>query len=187
MNDANQNILDAIKVSVWGGFDTFDQAQEVITDLLEEGADEKMLRESVETEFKLKADAEKSWPQTTDVDQLNSSFRALKKVGILCLHNAGYTMSDGHDDAVAAISEYPKDTFIGYCFYHGQDLERVLSSGGLLLAYDHIRGDVEEKIHVAKIVQREMEAVGFRVEWDGTPDQRINLPDFDWKHRTKPD
>ena len=183
MNEVNQYILDAIKVHVWGGFDTPEDIQEVISDLLEEGADEKMLRESVSIEFRKKLEAEKSWPQVTDLDRLESVFQALKTKGILCLHNAGYTMSDGHEDSNEALSAYPKAKFFGYCFYHGQDLERAVSGGGLMLAYDHVDGDVPEKIKVAQTMQQELEKAGFTVEWDGTTNQRINIPKFDWKNR----
>ena len=183
MNEVNQYILDTIKTHVWGGFDTPDDIQEVISDLLEEGADEEMLRESVSFEFKKKLEAEKTWPSVTDLDRLKSVFQTLESNGILCLHNAGYTMSDGHEDSNEALSSYPKGQFFGYCFYHGQDLERVVSGGGLMLAYDHIDGDVPEKIKVAQTMQQELEKAGFTLEWDGTTNQRINIPKFDWKHR----
>jgi hypothetical protein len=183
MNEVNQYILDAIKVHVWGGFDTPEEIQEMISDLLEEGADEKMLRESVSVEFKKKLDAEKSWPPVTDLDRLDTVYQVLKANGILCLHNAGYTMSDGHEDSSEALSAYPKAKFYGYCFYHGQDLERAVSGGGLLLAYDHVNGDVPEKIEVAQTIQQELEKAGFTVVWDGTTNQRINIPKFVWRHR----
>jgi len=183
MNEVTQYILDAIKVHVWGGFDTPDDIQGVISGLLEEGADEKVLRESVSIEFKKKLEAEKSWPQITDLDQLESAFQALKSNGILCLHNTGYTMSDGHEDLNEALSAYPKGKFFGYCFYHGQDLARVVSGGGLMLAYDHVNGDVPEKIRVGQTMQQELEKAGFTLDWDGTTNQRLNIPKFDWKHR----
>lgn len=183
MNEVNQYILDTIKVHVWGGFDAADEIQEVISDLLEEGADEKLLRESVSIEFKKKFEAENFWPQVTDIDRLENVFQVLNSNGILCLHNAGYTMSDGHEDSSNALRSYPKGKFFGYCFYHGQDLERAISGGGLMLAYDHVDGDVPEKIKVAQTMQQELEKAGFILDWDGTTNQRINIPQFDWKHR----
>jgi hypothetical protein len=183
MNEVNQYILDAIKVHVWGGFDTLNDVQEVISDLLEDGADEKMLREFVNTEFDKKFEAEKSWAEVTDVDRLDNVFKVLMNNGILCLHNSGYTMSDGHEDSHEALSAYAKGKFFGYCFYHEQDLERAVAGSGLMLAYDHVDGDVPEKIKVAKTMQQELEKAGFTVDWDGTTNQRINVPKFDWKHR----
>jgi hypothetical protein len=184
MSEVDEYILSAIKVHVWGGFDTPDQVQDKISDLLEDDADEKMLRASVDLEFKKKLEAEKSWPAVTDYDRLDAIFTTLKGKGILCLHNAGYTMSDGHDDANEAIASYPKGRFYGYCFYHGQDLERAVSGGGLTIAYDHVNGDVPDKIKVALSIKTELEQAGFVLKWNGTTDQRIDIPEFDWKHRS---
>ncbi len=78
---------------------------------------------------------------------------------------------------------YPKGAFFGYCFYHGQDLERAVSGGGLMLAYEHVDGDVPEKIKVAQTIQQELQRAGFTLEWDGTTNQKVNIVQFDWKHR----
>ncbi|MFA0570877.1 DUF6891 domain-containing protein [Vibrio gallaecicus] len=183
MNEVNQYILDAIKINVWGGFSSPADVQELISDLLEEGADEQTLRQSVGNEFKAKLEAEKSWPKVTDFDRLDLVFNSLKDKGIICLHNAGYTMSDGHEDSHEVLHKHPIGKFFGYCFYHGQDLERAVPGGGLMLAYDHIDGDVPEKISVAQTIKQELEKEGFVLEWDGTTRQRIGIPNFDWKHR----
>jgi len=63
INEVNQYILDTVKVHVWGGFDTSDDIQELITELLEAGADEKMFRAAVNVEFNQKHAAEKTWPK----------------------------------------------------------------------------------------------------------------------------
>lgn len=185
MNDVDAYILKAVKLKIWGGFDTPEDVQEMISDLLEDGADEEMLRKSVDPEFKKKFEAEKSWPRVTDFDRLDEVFTTLKSKGILCLHNAGYTMSDGHYDANEALADYPEGQFYGYCFYHGQDLERAVSGEGLMLAYDHVEGDVPDKLKVASSIKVELERAGFGLEWNGTADQRITIPDFDWKHRSR--
>lgn len=53
-----------------------------------------------------------------------------------------------------------------------------------MLTYDHVNGDVPEKIKVAQTIQQELERAGFNLDWDGTANQRINIPAFDWKHRS---
>ena len=184
MSDVDDYILDKIKVHVWGGFDSEDDIQDIITDILEDDANEEMLRKSVNLEFEKKREAEKSWPSVTDVDRLEQVFQVLKNKGVLCLHNAGYTMSDGHSDASEEISNYPKGSFYGYCFYHGQDLERAVFGHGLMIAFDHIEGDVPDKLKVAMAVADELKKNGFEIEWDGSTDKRINIPKFDWKNRS---
>lgn len=183
MSDIDQYILDAIKTFVWSGFYSPADVQQAIGDLLEEGADEAMLRAHVLPEFERKAQAELAWEPETDCDRLDAAFEALEEQGILALHNAGNTMSDGHEDAAAILEESGSANFIGYCFYHGQDVERALSGGGLLIAFDHIEGDVPEKATIGEAVQAALEAEGLATEWNGDPETRINLPDFEWKRR----
>ncbi|QUJ68657.1 hypothetical protein KDD30_05985 [Photobacterium sp. GJ3] len=183
-NETNQSILEAIQVHVWGGFDTPDDVQSVISDLLEEGADENMLRDSVGTEFSKKLAAEPSWPEVTDVDRLKSVFQDLKNRGVLCLHNAGYTQSDGHEDAQDAINAYPKGTFFGYCFYHGQDVESALNGRGLYLAYAHLNWTGPEMLNVGQMIQQALERAGFVVDWNGSAEQRIHIPELKWQHRS---
>lgn len=184
MNDIDKYILNAIKIQVWSGFNDYEDIQDLISDLLENGADERMLRDSVDIEFKEKYKAEQSWPDITDFDKLDPTFQTLSNDGILCLHNAGYTMSDGHEDADTVLSKHANGQFFGYCFYHGQDVERAVIGEGLTLAYDHIAGDVPDKIKVATKIQQELEQAGFVLEWDGTVEKRIRLTNFDWKHRS---
>lgn len=158
----------------------------MIDDILEEDADESMLRDSAAPEFAKKIEAEMKWPKITDCDRLNTVFNALDKQGVLCLHNAGFEMSDGHTEAFETMSKLPKGRYFGYCFYHGQDVERALAAQGLMLAFDHVNGDVPDKLKVGLALKAELERAGFALEWDGTSDQRINIPKFDWKRRCSP-
>ncbi|NMR26904.1 hypothetical protein HH219_15450 [Pseudoalteromonas sp. NEC-BIFX-2020_015] len=52
-----------------------------------------------------------------------------------------------------------------------------------MLAYDHVDGDVPEKIKVAQTIQQELQRAGFTLKWDSTTNQRVNIVQFDWKHR----
>src|SRR5262249_28086762 len=78
---------------------------------------------------------EATWGSVTDCDRLDQVFDSLEEQGILALQNAGYTQSEGISD----VSELYHDAgseqsgIVGYCFYHGQDLERVMASGNLWL------------------------------------------------------
>lgn len=185
LNETDQYILDTIRKKVWSGFYTAEEVDEVIDDILEDDAHEKFLRAAVAPEFDKKREAEREWPEVTDCDRLDAAFEALEKRQILCLHNAGYTMSDGHEDAFEALSSQSGRGYIGYCFYHGQDLERAVDGGGLMIAFDHVDGDVAGKLGIGIALKEELERVGFKLDWDGTEDKRINIPNIDWKRRYK--
>jgi hypothetical protein len=92
-------------------------------------------------------------------------------------------MSDGHSDATEALHERGRDKYFGYCFYHGQDLERAVAGEGLMIAFDHAQGDVPDKLKVGRAVVSELERCGLRCDWNGDVEKRINIPGFDWKRR----
>ena len=181
----NEYILESIHWWVWSGYYTAEDVDGLIDELLEEDADEALLRAAVKPEFDRKHEAEKNWPVTTDCDRLEGAFKRLDQRGILCLENAGFTMSDGHEDALEALSQRPKEQYFGYCFFHGQDLQRAVEGAGLMLAFDHVKGDVPDKIKVAQAIKEELEVEGFEPDWNGTSAKRISIPGIDWKRRLK--
>lgn len=186
LNETNKYILESIHTWVWSGFYSPDEVNDMIGDILEEDADEAMLRAAVAPEFERKMNAEKEWPKVTDFDRLTDVFAALNKRGVLCLHNAGYTMSEGHEDAIEMLADQPKDKFLGYCFYHEQDIEQAVHGQGLMLAFEHVPGGDHDKLKVGIAVKEELERAGFAVTWDGGTETRIHIPNFDWKHRRMP-
>ncbi|HEX5219501.1 MAG TPA: hypothetical protein VFZ59_08025 [Verrucomicrobiae bacterium] len=113
-------------------------------------------------------------------------FEALNRRGIVALQNAGYTQSDGYDDCGQAYNERPdKESVIGYCFYHGQDVERAVAGEGLYLAFGPIDPQDEEikGPEVGRVVVGELQRAGFQTNWDGTFKTRIFIPKLDWKRR----
>ena len=126
---AEEDTLSMLKVWVWSGFRSESEAADMLEDhLSEEDAltDPDAIRKALAAEFKTKAAAEKSWPKETDCDRLDRAFDALMAAGICALHNAGYTQSDGHADVAQELHDQGREKFHGYCFYHGQDVERAV-------------------------------------------------------------
>lgn len=186
MTDSDKYVLDAIKAWVWSGFYSPADVDEMIDDILEGGEDEDFLRAAVKPEFENKAEQEKLWPAETDCNRLDAAFSALETYKVLALHNAGYSMSDGHQEAFEVMQDRGKNNFIGYCFYHGQDVEHALAGHGLMIAYDSVTNDVTEMLKIGEMVVSVLQTAGFEVEWDGNPQKRINIPNFDWKRRGHP-
>jgi hypothetical protein len=182
-NEANKYILDAIKTWVWSGFYSSTDVDSMIEDILEEDADEAFLRAAILPEFAKKAAAESTWPSTTDCDRLDRAFEALNMQGIIALQNAGYTMSDGLSDVSQVLHERGQNRVRGYCFYHGQDLERAVDGGGLWFAFGDLDNDASAKTEIGRSVKDLLERFGFTVEWNGDPETRLYMPNFDWKRR----
>jgi hypothetical protein len=183
MNEDEEYLADRIRVMVWSGFDSLSDVREMLEDCAEDDADKQMLEEFAKSEFRAKREAEATWPPVTDCTRLDAAFDALNGMGIIALHNAGYTISDGISDVAEVLAESDRDKVKGYCFYHEQDVERAINAHGLSLAYGDIEDTAEGKRAVGELVKAELERQGFVVEWDGDPEVRIDLPRIVWQRR----
>ena len=181
MNEAEHHFLKALQTWVWSGFYDRQDVIGMVDRDLKTGIDRNALVAAVRSEFRKKAFAEASWPDVTDPDRLSAAFEALRSQGVCALQNAGFTQSDGFR-YVSHSNETSGGKYRGYCFFHGQDLQRAIAGQGLFLAFGLIEtgsGDVE----IGKTVQRALADQGLSVEWDGTTKTRILIPNIDWKRR----
>jgi hypothetical protein len=180
--------MDSIHQLVWSGFYSPERILEIVTEELyapgELDADEVACE--VGRQFEAKAAAETNWPLTTDCDRLDALFDVLNRAGLAAIQNAGYTMSDGFEDVDEICRQRggPGPHCFGFCFYHGQDLERAMDGAGLTLAFGDFSGKKEAGVKVGQLVRDYAEKHGFRVDWDGSFGKRILLPDIDWKKRS---
>lgn len=129
-------------------------------------------------------DASAAWERPLDSDRLLEVFARLKSRAIVALPNTGYTQSDGIQDCVEEAHTLDDPWSVkGYCFFHEQDLVRAVRGEGLHLAYGAMT-DVENAVHgtvIGRLVEEELKASGFAVEWDGTLESRIFIPHFQWR------
>lgn len=186
--DTNEEALKDIRRFVWAGFDEPERIVEILCEEVFEPCelDEDWVWAQVENELARKHAEELTWTLPTDCDLIDQTFAELNEKHIIAEQNTGYEQSDG----IATISEIwqqagaESSDIIGYCFYHGQDLERAVSGHGLLLTFGDIHGTERAGILVGERIAQVFEKHGFRVDWDGTIQTRINLPDVRWKKRS---
>jgi hypothetical protein len=183
MSDSTEYGVDAVKKWVWSGFCTPADVDEMVDDVLDEDSDEGAIRATIAPEFARKRAAEAGWPSETDCDRLDAAFVELNASGIIALHNTGYTMSDGRDIVGIELEKRDREAVVGYCYYHAQDVERALECGGLWIAFGDLDNTPEGKVAVGRRVVAELERHGFHAAWDGDPERRIGVPEFDWKRR----
>ncbi|MGR0116400.1 DUF6891 domain-containing protein [Ralstonia pseudosolanacearum] len=183
MADTEDYVAECVTKWVWSGFYEPAEVREMMDDVLEDDSDVNQLEAFLASEFQRKAAAEASWPSETDCDRLDCVFNGLHEEGICALSNAGYTMSDGHSDVAEAVGQAPKDHYHGYCFYHGQDVERALDGYGVMIAFGDLADDEARSVAVGQHVATSLSRAGFSVSWDGSAATRINILSFDWKRR----
>ena len=98
MNECEEQIAARIRVWIWSGFYSLSDVLEMLEEWDEDDEDDfdrQTLEEYVRSEFQVKREAEAAWPPVTDCNRLDAAFNALRGMGIIALHNAGYTLSDG--------------------------------------------------------------------------------------------
>lgn len=115
--------------------------------------------------------------------KLDLVFHSLMKYGIVALHYAGYTQSDGFEDCneVAAWLDERGEKVVGCCFYTEQDLEHILHEDTTLLYISF--GNYFEKPtaeEVGQIIVDELKANGFCIQWDKTAETKIAIKNFKW-------
>lgn len=183
MTDSEQHVADSIAQWVWSGFYTRDDIEQMMDDIVDDDCDVDALRSLIGPKLREKQKAERSWPALTDCDRLDKVFYDLHERGICALANAGYTKSDGYADVADAVADAPDGHYTGYCFYHGQDVERAIEGHGVMLAFGDLGDDDARGMEVGQAVAEALRQAGFQVDWDGSMQTRINLPVFDWKRR----
>ncbi|WP_086607315.1 DUF6891 domain-containing protein [Erythrobacter donghaensis] len=185
--DALAYYRETVSVMVAGGFFNEDDLETYIADMAfdPDGAPHaNAVREHARSVMEAKRAAEAGWPAVTDWDRLARAFDALEASGILALHNAGMTTSDAHGDAWDLIGRDPAGTWRGFAFYHGQDLERAVAGDPLFIGFDAVAEGAKPKRGVGEEIVAALKAEGFKPEWTGDPETRLEVPGIIWQKRT---
>jgi len=181
------DVLNQIELHVRGGFAPAGDIVDMVLETCEsEELDHDELHGLVRASLRELRKQARAWPEVTDCDRLDVAFRALCSRGVIALQNAGYTQSDGYHDVGQALRSCPEPAAIlGYCFFHGQDLERAVNGDGVYLAFGPIDPNLEQTVgpQVGKMVIEELGRAGLESIWNGSFGQRILVPKVDWKKR----
>ncbi len=183
----NPDVLNQIECHVRGGFVPIDDISRIVLETWEfQALDPDEVHGLVRTSGRALRKQARTWPEMTDCDRLDAAFRALFGRRVIALQNTGLTQSDGYDDVRTAAHSHPEPTsVVGYCFFHGQDLELAVQGKGLYLAFGPMDPILEQTMgpQVGRMVVEEVERVGLQTEWNGTISQRILVRPLDWKRR----
>jgi hypothetical protein len=191
MTEDQEYIYDSLVNQIKMGFFPVDEIKEmtweqVEDEEMEDDVSEKWVNTTIDVEFKKHQEASKTWKSPTDTERLVKAFNELSEANIIALHNAGYTTSEGEYEVVEVEIELRKQQVQsdGYCFYHGQDLERAIDpdTRNLMIAFQKIdNSDDTVTIEVGKKVAEKLKDNGFEIIWDGTALTKIEIPNFDWQ------
>lgn len=190
MTENEKYIYDNFMNSIKSGFlsldDVIDETLQAVEDEgWEREISEDWIREHVTREYEKLVAESKQWDRPTDVDKLLNVFDKLCREKIVALHNAGYTTSEAIEDVMDVWHNLEDEGVnpIGYCYYHGQDLERVIESGYLYIGfYGKKENNDKEAIIIGNKVTAALKEAGFTVEWNNMASSRIEVVNFSWQN-----
>lgn len=119
-----------------------------------------------------------------DLLRLKESFINLSKNHkIISIHNAGYDIEEGIQDAFELYTHLRNNKYDveGFCFYSFEDIEFALDENILNIAFGDFEYDEKKALDIGKRVADELKSNGFKVRWDETVDERIEIMDFTWQ------
>lgn len=182
--ELRDEITEFIAMEVRSGFYHKDEILKFTLDAYsEDDPDEKWIMKILTDLWDTHMNEAATWEHPTDFDKLAEIFDELNKEHIIALHWAGYTKQDGYNDVQQVLTEVEKKGVHpkGFCFYHTQDLQRALSLGLLLLAFDDMEGDDARAVALGQHIVSKFHRLNFETEWDGTVEQRIAIKKFKWQ------
>lgn len=189
MSEDQHFIFDSIYTQVRSGFYSLEDIQNNIIEEIEDNGFEDEISEdwaykqinAVNEELLKESE---SWGENTQTNRLIAAFDELAESKIIALHYTGYTMDDGEYEVVEVERTLNdnNEKSEGYCFYHGQDLERAVRGDGLNISFQKINNesDVVSK-EIAKKIVAVLEKHDLKVEWNGKASSKILLPEFKWQ------
>ena len=179
-------VIEQLEKEILFGFYNANDLLETISDMFynEENFDENWLKDEIDTRLKKHQKGSLNWAKPTDFDRLVLAFDSLIKDKIIALHKAGYTRQDGEGDCAEIIEELNNNGIkvLGYCYYHTQDLERAIGDEPtLFIGYDSYNHNDELAMDVANKIVKTLETNGFKVNWNGSLETRIQISAINWQ------
>ena len=181
----NRELMDEINYEIQllikSGFYSDDEILEIIDDeFIEENISEdilsKLFLENKENIGVIDVDSE-------DFINLKNAFLDLTKENIISIHNAGYDIEEGIQDSFELFVHLRNNKYspIGFCFYSFEDIEEAIEENNLSIAFGDFEYDEEKGLEIAKTVVNVLKSYGFKINWNESVDERIEIKGFNWK------
>ena len=175
----NQELMDEvnyeIQLLIKSGFYSGDEILEIIDDeFIEENISKdilsKLFFENKENIGAIDVDSE-------DFINLKNAFLDLTKENIISIHNAGYDIEEGIQDSFELFVHLRNNKYspIGFCFYSFEDIEEAIEENNLSIAFGDFEYDEEKGLEIAKTVVNVLKSYGFKINWNESVDERIEL------------
>ncbi len=170
-----------IELLIKSGFYSVEDILEIIEDeFIDEEIDIDLESRISDKENELSLDIKDS----QDFLALKDSFNQLiGENNIVCIHNAGFDIEDGIQDAFELNTHLLNNKFNpeGFAFYSFEDVETAIYENKLSIAFGDFSYDKDKCLEIGKLIAEALKMNGFKLNWCETIDEPIIIEDFNWQ------
>lgn len=118
----------------------------------------------------------------TNFSKLENVFMGLANENIVAIHNCGYDIEEGVQDAFELFVHLQNNKFKpeGFCFYTFEDIEEAIYESKLKITFGDFENDEDKALEIGKTVDKYLKQAGFNINWDETIKSQIEINPFDW-------
>lgn len=115
-------------------------------------------------------------------NKLEEVFKELASKNIIAIHNCGYDLDDGINDAFELYAHLRNNDLNpkGFCFYSFEDVEEAILENKLYLTFGDFKENKKNALKIGKTIVEVLEKFNFKVEWDESPEDYIVIDSFVW-------
>lgn len=113
---------------------------------------------------------------------LEDAFKDLANNDIVAIHNCGYDIEEGVNDAFELFIHLKNNSLNpeGFCFYSFEDIEEAINEKSLKITFGDFEDSEEKALEIGNKVFDTLKNHGLNVKWDGTLNNQIEINQFDW-------
>ncbi len=114
--------------------------------------------------------------------KLENAFNSLARENIVAIHNCGYDIEEGVTDAFELFVHLRNNKFSpdGFCFYAFEDVEEAINEKTLKITFGDFENNEQKGLEIGNIVNNALKAENFKINWDGTVNNQIEIIQFIW-------
>ena len=114
--------------------------------------------------------------------KLENVFVKLSSQGIVTIHNCGYDIEEGVNDAFELRVHLLNNKFDsqGFCFYTFEDVEDAIFDEKLKITFADFENNETKALEIGKIISKYLKDEGFTINWDETINNQIEINPFIW-------
>ena len=119
---------------------------------------------------------------------LEGAFDELATKDIIAIHNCGYDIEEGVNDAFELFIHLRNNNLNpeGFCFYCFEDIEEAINEKTLKITFGDFEDSEDKALEIGNIVFDTLKDHNLNVDWDGTLNNQIEISPFDWDKKYDP-